>query len=304
MKARGQVICGVNTGLGRASRRPTARASGRVSTSTCAAPWRPPCWATLIRSSWCRSPRSSVSPRCNRARSTCWRATRRSRSSAMPASASSIYRRQLLRRPRLHGAEEAEVTLQEPGGATIACRRTTQEECRRLLPRQPLDTSPSSSKRQALIERLLRRPLPGLPTDWAIWPATAPRQGRRVRHPAAGDLEGAARPLAPRRRRVGRDRALGPVRHARGRRERRDPGQCRRAARRPAKTRTSSASRCVRRQRQDARPRREWAYRIVKQVGNYGESFERNVGRSRRSACRAAQRLWTKGGLMYPTPIR
>ena len=33
---------------------------------------------------------------------------------------------------------------------------------------------------------------------------------------------------------------------------------------------------------------KDWAVRIVKQVGNYGESFERNVGRARRSRSRAA----------------
>jgi len=41
IKARGQLICGVNT-VSRASPRPTARASGSVSTSTSAGPWRPP----------------------------------------------------------------------------------------------------------------------------------------------------------------------------------------------------------------------------------------------------------------------
>jgi general L-amino acid transport system substrate-binding protein len=49
----------------------------------------------------------------------------------------------------------------------------------------------------------------------------------------------------------------------------------------------------------------EWAYRIVKQVGNFGESFERNVGsKSPLNLPRGVNNLWTKGGLMYAPPIR
>ena len=49
----------------------------------------------------------------------------------------------------------------------------------------------------------------------------------------------------------------------------------------------------------------EWAYRIVKQVGNYGESFERNLGPKTPLALpRGANNLWSKGGLMYAPPVR
>jgi len=49
----------------------------------------------------------------------------------------------------------------------------------------------------------------------------------------------------------------------------------------------------------------KWAYNIVKQVGNYGESFERNVGQgSPLKMQRGANALWTQGGLMYALPIR
>jgi general L-amino acid transport system substrate-binding protein len=49
----------------------------------------------------------------------------------------------------------------------------------------------------------------------------------------------------------------------------------------------------------------DWAYRIVKQVGNYGEIFERNVGSgSRLKIDRGLNALWTKGGLQYAPPIR
>jgi len=50
---------------------------------------------------------------------------------------------------------------------------------------------------------------------------------------------------------------------------------------------------------------KEWAYRVVKQVGNYGESFERNLGpKSPVGLPRGVNNLWTKGGLMYAPPIR
>ncbi len=50
---------------------------------------------------------------------------------------------------------------------------------------------------------------------------------------------------------------------------------------------------------------RDWAYRIVKQVGNYGESFDNNLGRtSKLRMPRGNMRLWKNGGLMYSPPFR
>ena len=50
---------------------------------------------------------------------------------------------------------------------------------------------------------------------------------------------------------------------------------------------------------------KDWAYKIVKLVGNYGESFERNVGQgSPLKIARGLNALWTKGGLQYAPPIR
>lgn len=44
----------------------------------------------------------------------------------------------------------------------------------------------------------------------------------------------------------------------------------------------------------------DWAYRIIKQLGNYGEIFERNLGKdSPLHLPRALNRLWTDGGLIY-----
>jgi general L-amino acid transport system substrate-binding protein len=50
---------------------------------------------------------------------------------------------------------------------------------------------------------------------------------------------------------------------------------------------------------------KDWAVQIVKQVGNYGESFERNVGAgSELKIERGLNALWNKGGLQYAPPVR
>jgi general L-amino acid transport system substrate-binding protein len=49
----------------------------------------------------------------------------------------------------------------------------------------------------------------------------------------------------------------------------------------------------------------DWAFRIIKHVGNYGEIFEKNVGQgSPLKIQRGQNALWTKGGLQYAPPIR
>jgi len=49
----------------------------------------------------------------------------------------------------------------------------------------------------------------------------------------------------------------------------------------------------------------EWALRVVRSVGNYGEMFERNLGGgSPLKLERALNRLWTQGGLLYAPPFR
>jgi general L-amino acid transport system substrate-binding protein len=49
----------------------------------------------------------------------------------------------------------------------------------------------------------------------------------------------------------------------------------------------------------------DWAYRIIKQVGNYAESYDRNVGpRTPLKLDRGANALWKHGGLQYPMPVR
>jgi general L-amino acid transport system substrate-binding protein len=50
---------------------------------------------------------------------------------------------------------------------------------------------------------------------------------------------------------------------------------------------------------------KKWAYNIIKQVGNYGESFERNLGMSSPLKLeRGLNAQWSKGGILYAWPIR
>ncbi|MFN3495171.1 MAG: amino acid ABC transporter substrate-binding protein [Hydrogenophaga sp.] len=47
---------------------------------------------------------------------------------------------------------------------------------------------------------------------------------------------------------------------------------------------------------------KEWALRAIKAVGNYGESYERNI--TPIGLPRGVNALWNQGGLMYPPPVR
>ena len=49
----------------------------------------------------------------------------------------------------------------------------------------------------------------------------------------------------------------------------------------------------------------DWGFRIVKHVGNYGESFNRNLGEGSPLKIKRGQNaLWNKGGLQYAPPVR
>jgi len=49
----------------------------------------------------------------------------------------------------------------------------------------------------------------------------------------------------------------------------------------------------------------DWSYQIIKQVGNYGESFERNIGvNTPIGLSRGPNQLWTKGGILYAPAFR
>ena len=71
-------------------------------------------------------------------------------------------------------------------------------------------------------------------------------------------------------------------------------------------SRHQAPARQGRRLRQGPRPRQRLGrQRSSRQVGNYGEIFERNVGAgSRLKIDRGLNNLWTKGGLQYAPPIR
>jgi general L-amino acid transport system substrate-binding protein len=46
----------------------------------------------------------------------------------------------------------------------------------------------------------------------------------------------------------------------------------------------------------------KWAHNVVKQVGNYAESFDANL--TPLGFERGLNRLWNQGGIMYPIPVR
>jgi len=50
---------------------------------------------------------------------------------------------------------------------------------------------------------------------------------------------------------------------------------------------------------------KDWSYKAIKAVGNYGEMFERNLGAgSDLKLPRGVNRLWNQGGLLYALPVR
>ena len=50
---------------------------------------------------------------------------------------------------------------------------------------------------------------------------------------------------------------------------------------------------------------KDWAARIIRHVGNYGEVYERNVGAgSKLGIPRGLNQLWSAGGIQYAPPIR
>jgi general L-amino acid transport system substrate-binding protein len=49
----------------------------------------------------------------------------------------------------------------------------------------------------------------------------------------------------------------------------------------------------------------EWAARAIKAVGNYGEIFDRNLGKgSKLGIERGLNALWNKGGILYVPPVK
>ena len=49
----------------------------------------------------------------------------------------------------------------------------------------------------------------------------------------------------------------------------------------------------------------DWAARMVRAVGNYGEIYERNLGvDSALGIPRGMNQLWSRGGIQYAPPVR
>ncbi len=49
----------------------------------------------------------------------------------------------------------------------------------------------------------------------------------------------------------------------------------------------------------------DWCYQVIKQVGNYGEIYDRNLGPGTPfNLARGLNELWTNGGLLYSPPFR
>jgi general L-amino acid transport system substrate-binding protein len=49
----------------------------------------------------------------------------------------------------------------------------------------------------------------------------------------------------------------------------------------------------------------DWSLRIIKQVGNYGESYKRNIQDTGiLPGSRGPNALWTNGGILYVPPLR
>jgi general L-amino acid transport system substrate-binding protein len=49
----------------------------------------------------------------------------------------------------------------------------------------------------------------------------------------------------------------------------------------------------------------EWMFNVIKQVGNYGESYERTVGKgSPLGLERGQNQLWTRGGILFTSPFQ
>ena len=50
---------------------------------------------------------------------------------------------------------------------------------------------------------------------------------------------------------------------------------------------------------------KDWAYNVIKAVGNYGEVFDRHIGPNTPVGLeRGLNQLWSKGGILYAPPFR
>jgi RHH-type proline utilization regulon transcriptional repressor/proline dehydrogenase/delta 1-pyrroline-5-carboxylate dehydrogenase len=218
----------------------------------------------------------------------------------------------LLRRAGLPGAEEAQGHQREAVEERRDLRAVGHhhgEEPRRLVQGAGHQGQAGGVRQiRGLDQGLLQRPLPGLHhrrLGAGLHPQQGGAQPRRLRGAARTDFQGTAGAGgAARRRRVVRHRQMGHLRPDRSRGIRHHPGQPGADEGQPRPGHPAPAGR-RRGQRQELGLDRDWAARAVKAVGNYGEIFQRNVGKdSPLKLPRGANALWNKGGLLYAPPVR
>ena len=195
----------------------TRRATGPASTSISAARSRRRSSTIRPRSNSSRSPPRTASPRCSRARSTCWSRNTTWTLVARHLARPQLHRRQLLRRPGLHGAQDARSvnSALELNDASVCVQQGTTTELNLAdyfrANKMKLKTVTFATADEAIKAYDAGR-CDAYTTDASglYRRAAAARQARRP-HRAAGDhLQGAARPVgAPRRRPVVRHRASG-----------------------------------------------------------------------------------------------
>ena len=128
----------------------------------------------------------------------------------------------------------------------------------------------------------------------------------RSRRAARGDLEGAARPDgAPWRRSMVRSREVDAVCACSTPKNSASPRRTSTRWRNRTSRSSSAYSAPTAISANQLGVTKDWVSRIVKAVGNYGESFDRNVGAgSKLGIARGLNQLWNKGGIQYAPPIR
>ena len=223
-------------------------------------------------------------------------------------------RRDLLRRPGLHGAQVARASRARSSWTAPRCA------CRpapRPSSTSPTTSAPTTCRTRRWCSSAATRRAP--PTSKAA--ATRSPPTSRACTPSASASANpddhivlpeviSKEPLGPVVRHgdnaVGRRRPLDALRHGRGRgarrhlaERRRHEGQLDQPGGPPA------AGRRGRHGRRGSACPTTGATRSIKQVGNYGEIFERNIGMSTPLKIeRGLNAQWTNGGLQYAMPVR
>jgi general L-amino acid transport system substrate-binding protein len=265
-------------------------------TSTTAARWPPPSWATATR---CATSPLTAQQRFTAlqsgevdvlSRNTTWTLTRDA-SLGMHFVGITFYDGQGFMVPKSLNVKSAKALK----GATVCVQSgtTTELNLTDYSRANNLQLKPVVfEKQEAADRRLLLRPLPGV-HHRRLGPGFGAQQGgakaRGPRDPARADLQGAARPVDPPwRRRVLRHQQVGAERLLEAEEygiTQANVDQMKKDSKNPGVMRLLGSG------TEDTGKLlgldKDWAYRAIKTTGNYGEIFERMSARRRRSACRA-----------------